>query len=339
MTTLHVLGSPYSTTNINNRIDPFSILTLKFITYMMKYGWNVIHYSTIGSEVPCENVICNNFIRPQREPNTVDFNMRAGPEIAKRKQPGDMIVCFHGVDNKGACDHNPDLKHIEPSIGYDTKAVFAPYRAFVSTAQMHMFYGERGMLMNPSWFDAVIPNAITPSEFDYCEDKEDYLLLFGRVMESKGVHLAIQVAQHTKTRLLIAGPGDLKNMGYNGTTPYVEAVGICNAEQRRKLMSKARALIGPTYYIEPFGNMVPEAYMSGTPAITTDWGGFCDTVVNGYTGFRCREFREFVSAVENIKTINPKDCYNYAIKNYHDDVVHDKLNNYMNKIFEANFYR
>jgi glycosyltransferase involved in cell wall biosynthesis len=339
MSTLHILGSPYSPTHINNRIDPFSIAALKFITYMMNYGWRCIHYSVVGSEVPCENVICNDRILPERPPNTAEFNRRAGPEIAKRKQPGDMIICFHGVDNKGACDQNPDLKAIEPSIGYDTKAVFAPYRAFVSTAQMHMFYGERGMLMSPSWFDAVIPNAMTASEFDYCEEKEDYLLFFGRVMETKGVILAIQVAEHTGQRLVIAGPGTLQSMGYTTIPNHVEMVGLCDAEQRRKLMSKAKAIIGPTYYIEPFGNMITEGFMSGTPAITTDWGGFCDTVINGYTGYRCREFREFTSAINNIGNIKPSDCRDWAMKNYEDSVVHEKLHNYITKIRDSNFYR
>lgn len=339
MNTLHVLGSPYSVTHIDNKIDPFSILTLKFIKYMMKYGWNVIHYSTIGSEVPCENVICNFNIRPQRPPNILDFNTKAGPEIAKRKHAGDMIICFHGLDNKGACDYNTDLKHVEPSIGYDTKAVFAPYRAFVSTAQMHMFYGERGMLMNPSWFDAVIPNAISPDDFDYCEDKEDYLLFFGRVMETKGIHLAIQIAQKLETRLVVAGPGDIRSIGYQTIPKFIEPVGLCDGTQRRRLMSKAKAILGPTYYIEPFGNMIPEGYFSGTPAITTDWGGFCDTVVHGHTGFRCREFSEFISAVENLNLIRPKNCYDWAQKNYHDDVVHEKLHHYLIKIHELNFYR
>lgn len=339
MTTLHVLGSPYSITHVNNRIDPFSILTIKFMKHMAQYGWNVVHYGCAGSQVYCDFVICNTTIKPERKPNVEEFNYVAGREIFKRKKQGDMIICFHGIDNKGACDYNPDLKHVEPSIGYDTKAVFAPYRAFVSNAQMHMFYGERGMLMNPSWFDAVIPNAITPGEFTYSETKENYLLLFGRVMETKGVHLAIQVSQELGIPLKIGGPGDLRSLGYEQTPSHVEMLGLCNADQRRELMSKAKAILGPTYYIEPFGNMVVEGYMSGTPAITTDWGGFTDTVINGVTGYRCREYREFVEAVEKINNIKPINCYNWAMANCHDEVVHKKLHTWLKKIEESNFYR
>ena len=339
MTTLHILACPYSPTHINNRIDPFSILTYKFINYMQSYGWNCIHYGAVGSEVNCENVVCNPVIRQQRAPNVVDFGPRAQAEIALRKKPGDFIVCFHGVDNQTACRGHDDLKIVESSIGYDTKAVWAPYRVFTSYAHMHMYYGERGMLMNPSWWDDVIPNGITASEFTYDDQKEDYFLCFGRVMETKGIHLAIQATEKVGARLIVAGPGSLAAMGYTTTPKHVTEMGPCDAEQRRQLMRKARGIIGATYYIEPFGNMIPEGYMSGTPAITTDWGGFTETVVEGQTGYRCRNFKEFVYALNNIDKINPSTCRKYAMENYEDTVVHKKLHEYFTNLYHLDFYR
>ena len=339
MTTLHILASPYNPVTEKNRMDPFSIAVVKFINHMTQYGWNCIYYGAAGSEVTCENVICNHTISTDKATNVNVYNENAAQEIAKRKHPGDMIVCFYGIENKTACDANSDLISVEPSIGYDTRAVFSNYRAFVSYAQMHMFYGERGMLMSPSWYDAVIPNAITPSEFDYNEHKEDYFLCFGRVMETKGIHIAIQATKAAGKKLVIAGPGSLESLGYNTIPDHVEAVGLCNVEQRRALMKNARAIIGATYYIEPFGNMVAEGYMSGTPAITTDWGGFTETVVQGVTGFRCREFKEFVDAIQNIDSINPKTCRDFAVSNYDDTVVHKKFHNYFEKIQTADFYR
>jgi len=339
MTTLHILSSPYSPVNINNRIDPFSIAVIKFIDYMTQYGWNCIHYSTVGTEVRCENVQCIDVVTGDRGNDINTYNDKAGIEIAKRKQLGDMIVCFHGIENKGACDANPELKHIEPSIGYMTEAVWAPYRAFVSYAQMHMFYGARGMLMSPSWFDAVIPNAITASEFEYSENKDDYFLYFGRVIESKGIHIAIQATKAAGKKLIIAGPGDLGNLGYTTTPDHVTMAGLCNADQRKQLMKNAKAILGPTHYVEPFGNMVAEGYMAGTPAITTDWGGFSETVINGITGFRCREFREFVDAINRIDEIDNKDCREYAMNNYEDSVVHALFDSYFQKLDQMDFYR
>lgn len=339
MPTLHILSNPTGPVHINNRIDPFSIAVIKFIENMTALGWDCIHYGIIGCDAPCETVICLDEIYSDRNICTSAYNKRAAIEIQKRKNTQDLIMCFHGWENREAAEANKDLKIIEPSIGYDTKAVFAPYRVFVSYAQMHMFYGERGMLMNPSWYDAVIPNAFSANEFEFNSNKGDYFLYFGRVIHNKGVDVAIQATEKTGQKLVIAGPGNLSDLGYKSIPDHVTCVGLCNAEQRKLLMKDARAILGPTYYVEPFGNMIAEGYFAGTPAITTDWGGFTETVQQGITGFRCREFKDFVNAIKNISSINPSDCRNYAMKNYEEKVVHEKFDDYFKKIIAGTFYR
>jgi glycosyltransferase involved in cell wall biosynthesis len=339
MTTLHILSNPYGPVNLSNRIDPFAISAWKFIHWMTKLGWKCVHYSIPGTEVDCETVQCLDVIDKNNDVNVAIYNTRAGIEIEKRKQPGDMVVCFYGIANQGAALTNKDLRLVEPSIGYATNTIFADYRVFTSYAHMHMFYGERGMLMNPSWWDDVIPNAFDPNEFTYNEIKEDYLLYFGRVIESKGIHIAIQAAHATGQKLVIAGPGSLETLGYPGVPDHVTMVGYCDADQRRDLMSKAKAIIGPTYYVEPFGNMIVEGYFSGTPAITTDWGGFTETVQQGVTGFRCRTFKDFTNAINNIGNIKSSDCRDWAMKNYTDEIVHNRFNDYFNRIQTTDFYK
>jgi glycosyltransferase involved in cell wall biosynthesis len=339
MNTLHILTSPKSPVNILNRIDPFSIAAIKFIEHMTQRGWRCIHYGIAGCDAPCETFVCLDDTNEDNNFKIAEYNRRAGQAIAKRKRPGDLIMCFHGWENRAAADANSDLLAVEPSIGYDTKAVWAPYRAFTSYAQMHMFYGQNDMLMSPSWFDAVIPNAFSPEEFEFNDKKSDYVLYFGRVIAEKGVHIAIQATERTGHKLIVAGPGDLVHLGYHQIPDHVTAVGLCNADQRRELMSNACAIIGPTYYVEPFGNMVAEGYFSGTPAITSDWGGFTETVVQGETGFRCREMREFVNALNRIDQIDPHRCREWAMSKYEAGVVHDQFDQYFRKIQEKNFYR
>jgi glycosyltransferase involved in cell wall biosynthesis len=203
---------------------------------------------------------------------------------------------------------------------------------------MHYYYGQQKMLLTPSWNDAVIPNAFTPEEFDFSADKDDYYLYLGRISSDKGIHLAIQMTEYTGQRLVIAGPGDLSALNYASVPKHVTMAGYANVEQRRQLLSRARALIAPTYYVEPFGNMVVEALMSGTPVITTDWGGFIDTNPHGVTGFRCRNFAEFVQAIENTDQIRAETCRDWAVKNFSETVVHDKFDQYFTNIAARNFY-
>lgn len=339
MPTLHILSCPYSPVHVNNRIDPFSIAVYKFIKHMTALEWNCIHYDIEGSCSPCETVRCLETIHENNDHNIREYNANAAIEISKRKKPDDIILCFYGDENKIAAEYNNDLKIVEPHIGYSAQAVFAPYRVFCSYAQMHYYYGRMNMLLNPSWFDAVIYNAITESEFEYEEIKDDYFLFFGRIIEEKGIHIAIQATEAAGKKLILAGPGSLTNLGYQSIPKHVELVGLCNVEQRKLLMKQAKAIIAPTYYLEPFGNMIAEGYMSGTPAITSDWGGFNENVVNGTTGFRCREFKEFVHAINNIDSIDNKNCKIWAMNNCEDSIVHLKYNQYLEKLQHLNFYR
>jgi glycosyltransferase involved in cell wall biosynthesis len=329
---LHVLVNPRNPTGLMNRIDPFAVHGYKYIKHLLPH-YEIIHYGIPTAQVPCEHV---DIYSNPGDVNT--FNILAGEQIAKRKTAGDMIICFFGADNRKACEMNPDCKWVEPSIGYRTSGVFSPYRVFTSYAQMHFFYGERGMLLNPSWYDEVIPNPFTISEFDYQENKEDYFLYFGRVHEDKGVNLAIQVTEKLGKKLVIAGPTkDLSHLGYSKVPDHVELVGYAGPEKRNELMGKAKALLGLTYYVEPFGNMVIEANLCGTPVITTDWGGFVDTVIPGKTGYRVKDFRSLIEAMENIDQLKPIDCREWGL-NFSDEAVHERHHQYLQKVIRHSFY-
>ncbi len=332
MSTLHILSSPHTAVNLNNRIDPFSPIVFKYIKYMNELGWKTIHYGIEGCDVPSETVICGDGSVDNGTYNTEVYNHNAAKEIANRKKPGDLILCFYGSDNWGAASEHKDLKIIEPSIGYSADAVFAPFRIFASYAQMHYYYGKTNMLMKPSWTDRVIYNAITPDEFDFKLIKDDYILFFGRVIETKGIHIAIKATEIAGKKLIVAGPGNPKCVGFNKIPSHVEFIGIADIEKRRSLMSNAKAIIAPTLYIEPFGNMIAEAFMSGTPAITTDWGGFTESVINGVTGFRCRSVEEFAEAIDKINSIDSYNCRKWAIDHCEDKVVHLQHHRYLQMV-------
>ena len=328
---IHVLVNPRNPTGLMNRVDPFAVHAYKYIKHLSKH-YEMVHYGIPGAQVDCEHVDIDTAPVEVRL-----FNERAGAQIRQRASDNDIIVCFYGIDNQLACEMNPNCKVVEPSIGYRANGVFAPYRVFTSYAQMHMFYGERGMLMNPSWFDTVIGNPFTVEEFEYNDKKEDYFLYFGRVVEEKGIHLAIQATEKLGKKLIVAGPGSLKNLGYDKIPDHVEVFGIANAEQRKQLMKNAKCLLGLTYYVEPFGNMIIEANLSGTPVITTDWGAFPEIVLEGDTGYRVRDFKSLLKAMENINKIDPWECREWGL-NFSDEEIHNQHHKYLQKIIKNQFY-
>jgi len=346
--TLHVLANPYGITHTRYRMDPFNVAVLKFIENMAPKGYEIIHYGHESSSVPCEHVKCvTNDEQPPPEHDKVflsdptinqAYTTRADGEIARRKKRGDMILCFYGWAHQATTKNHSDLHIVEPSIGYSLESVFAPYRAFVSYSQMHYYYGLHKKMESPSWYDAVIPNAFTPSEFEFCDEKEDYFVYLGRIIKSKGIDIAVQVTRHLGKKLKIAGPGDLRHLGYTKIPDHVEFVGYVNPEQRKELLKKAQCLMAPTYYCEPFGNIVAEAQFCGTPVITTDWGGFVDNVVQGVTGYRCRDFKSFVEAAQTVDQLEPANCRSWAEQNFSDEVVHNQFDTWLTKISVGNFY-
>lgn len=328
---IHIMVNPRNPTGLMNRVDPFAVHGYKYIKHLSPH-FHMIHYGIPGAQVDCEHIDI-----PTLPTEIKKFNELAGEEIRKRANKNDIIVCFFGVDNKIACDMNPDCRVVEPSIGYRANGIFAPYRVFTSYANMHMFYGERGMLMCPSWYDDVIGNPFTVSEFEYSEKKEDYFLVLGRVCDEKGIHLAIQSTEKMGKRLIIAGPGSLEPLGYNTVPSHVEMVGTVDAEQRKHLLKNAKAVLGLTHYVEPFGNMIIEANLSGTPVITTDWGAFPEIVLEGQTGYRVRDFKSILSAIENIHKISSFDCREWGL-NFSDEEIHAQHRKYLEKVIKNKFY-
>jgi glycosyltransferase involved in cell wall biosynthesis len=252
------------------------------------------------------------------------FTARAISEVARRIQHRDFLLCWYGTGHQRVADKfNGSMIVVEPTV-YTFKS-FAPFRVFGSYALMHHIYGQENI--KPRVYDAVIPGFIDPSDFRYSNQKEDWLLYLGRVEPLKGVLIAIDVARRTGRKLKIAGQGTLKEV-----PPFVEMVGYANAAMKADLLSRTAALVQPSLYSEPFGYNVIEASMSGTPVITSDWGGFTETVLHGITGWRCRNMDQFDWAVRHLDQIKPKACLQWALNNYTIDHARERYEEYFRQL-------
>ena len=66
--------------------------------------------------------------------------------------------------------------------------------------------------------------------------------------------------------------------------PSVEALGLIPAGQVRELAARARAVLAPSVWEEPFGLVVVEAMAAGTPAIAAAHGSFTELITPGVDG-------------------------------------------------------
>jgi glycosyltransferase involved in cell wall biosynthesis len=318
---------------------------------MMKArGHTIIHYGNEMSEVPCDEHVTvvtkedleiaygsydwkKNFFKHSTDDHAhKTFNKNASREVAARKKPGDFLLCFWGWGHKPTADANSDMLVVEPGIGYTGDGGWqARWRVFESYAIYHQTAGR--LNKGPDWYHVVIPNYFDPEEFEFSAEKDDYVLCLGRIITSKGTHVAIQAAQAAGKRILIAGQGSLADVGYPDPLPSgIEYVGYADVEKRKKLMSKAQSFIIPSNYYEPFGGVMVEAMMSGTPVITVDWGAATEIVPHGITGYRCRTFEQFVWAIKNTEKIDPHTCRAWAMNNFSLDKVSKMYEEYFQSV-------
>ena len=347
---MHVLAPLGTVTSKEFMHCAFTQKVRRFCDMMTKAGHEVYHYGHEESKVNCtEHVPIMSNEAFQKEFGTYDwkntifrpssdkacqqeFDRRAAPALQERVRSKDLVLSWFGKSQQAVTDSIPTGIVIEPSIGY--QHTYAPFKVFESYAWMHHIYGKENR-HNGRFYDTVIPGFLDPQEFDYKTEKEDFVLYCGRLIACKGVHVAIDACQRTGTHLVIGGQGNLKSLGLDRLPSNVEFVGYLDDESKRDYMGRARALICPTRYIEPFGYVAIEAAMSGTPVISTDWGGFSETVIHGVTGYRCRTMSQFDYALKHCATLSSTTCREWALQNYSIDVARARYLEYFQRVKDA----
>lgn len=348
----HLLGLAHLSTNKKEAIGcAYSQKVLKMGKMLKSSGHKVFFYGVEGSTVECDEFIQVSTKEVLREAygdydykkvqykydgklkdiafKTFDEN--AIREINKRKQDDDFLLVPWGFGEKAIADAVGLHLTVESGIGYmDT---FAPFRVFESYAWMHYVYG-RDKVDDGRFYDCVIPNYFDPKDFKFSSKKKDYFLYLGRLVKRKGVKIAKEVVEAVGGKLVLAGqrregaPLD----AIDTSAPYMDYVGFADFEQRKKLLSEAKAILVPTTYIGPFEGVSIEAAFSGTPIIATDFGCFAENVIHGKTGYRCRTLEQFTWAAKNIHKIKPKDCRDFAMKNFTLERVAKMYDEYWNQL-------
>src|ERR1700687_1401041 len=177
-----------------------------------------------------------------------------------------------------------------------------------------MHLGRDGLFGGQKWYWSVIPNAFDVSKFDYKKERGEDFLYLGRLHVEKGVIEAVRCAKEAGRKITIVGQGD--PAPYLEGTPHASYLPPVGVEGRRKLLSEAKAVFCPTFFVEPFCGVNVEAQLSGAPVITTDWGAFSETVLHGKTGYRCRTGEQMTWAAKNIDQIDPAACRQWAVDNF-----------------------
>lgn len=154
---------------------------------------------------------------------------------------------------------------------------------------------------------AVIHHGLDPAAFTFRERPDNYVCFLGRFHEGKGVLEAIAAARALGLRTLLAGPRN--NYFRRHVEPLVdgrsvEYVGWVSGHARDRLLGGARALLCPLRSPEPFGLVMPEAMMCGTPVAAIGIGAVPEIVDEGITGAWTPSIDGFPQAIARALTLD-----------------------------------
>jgi glycosyltransferase involved in cell wall biosynthesis len=199
------------------------------------------------------------------------------------------------------CQKPVVLTHHDPfNFSSQYRTVFPKYKDY---DWLSISLAQRAAMPSGTRWLANIYHGIAADRFELnLKPTGNYIAFSGRIIESKGVHLAISAikkfnksaAAGHRFSLRIAGKHysagkkdaywnthilpqiDNKTIFYDGF--------IKSDDKLQDFLGNARALVVPSIFEEPFGLVMPEALACGTPIIGLDTGAIPEVVHDGRTG-------------------------------------------------------
>jgi len=210
------------------------------------------------------------------------------------------------------------------------------------TPQTRSFYAHHGhkawvagiskaqLAMGPANLHTVgaIPNPIAVDAWPFRPGDDGYLLWIGRMTPEKGAHRAIQIARAGGHDLVLAGVVQPGQRAYfeRHVEPHIDGqrvrfVGEVGGARKKRLFAGARALLMPIRWPEPFGMVIIESLVCGTPVLAFDEGAVGELIVEGVTGFIVEDDAAMVAALHDLGRIDPHACRRWVAEHCDVSVV------------------
>jgi glycosyltransferase involved in cell wall biosynthesis len=164
-------------------------------------------------------------------------------------------------------------------------------------------------------YAGMVHNGVDLAAYPFRAEKDDFLVYIGRANPDKGPSIAIEVARRAGLPLAMVVK---KNEPFERTywdeivAPLlhddVEVFEAISNEAKVDLLSRARAMVFPIQWSEPFGLVMVEAMACGTPVVACPAGAAVELVENGVTGYLRDAIDDLVDAVARIDECSPRDC-------------------------------
>jgi glycosyltransferase involved in cell wall biosynthesis len=90
--------------------------------------------------------------------------------------------------------------------------------------------------------------------------------------------------------------------------PLIEFIGEIDESRKNTFLGRARALLFPIDWPEPFGLVVIEAMACGTPVIAFGCGSAPELIDDGVTGYVVNDLQAAIDAAANVGKLDRRQC-------------------------------
>lgn len=238
----------------------------------------------------------------------VSPNQKSAEVLLGKLPPGIEVVHFHAPPEAGVIEKLGCPSIVTIHGNGDAGEKFPKNSVFISKNHAERHHGQ-----------CFVYNGVDPSEFQYEPNKKEHLLFLAKTSWNvKNLSGAVKAILQSERKLKIAGgsrPWALRALA--AVHPRLEWLGAIDTERKRNALAEARALFFPVLWAEPFGLVVVEALLSGTPVIGSKRGSLPELVTPD-VGYLSNQPEDWVETLNSSRfPWDPAACRDRALKYFH----------------------
>jgi glycosyltransferase involved in cell wall biosynthesis len=177
------------------------------------------------------------------------------------------------------------------------------YRGCIASNVTMVCVSDRQRVQHNDVFRAeVVHHGLDPAVYPLGDGKGGYAAFLGRFAREKGVHLAIDAALRDGLPIRLAGAPHWRDDAYYRAEVEtrlrkkgVTWIGEASHDPKVSMLGGAAATLFPIQWEEPFGLVMIESMLCGTPVLAFPRGSAAEVVEDGVTGFIVNDLEQMAA--------------------------------------------
>ena len=312
-----------------SRYGGTELIVAELVRGLADGGHDVVLFATGDSRPPSSVTLRARFDQSQWPPDPrveLEHAAWAIEQLRADARPFDVVHAHVPAALPLASRIDPPMVYtVHHDAGDEYARLRRVYRRFGRRGRAQLVaVSERQRALMPELADArVIHHGLDPAGYRFGRGDGGYCLFLGRFAREKGVHQAIDAARAACMPIKVAGAPHWRDVRYfeaevarrlgrSGVAP----VGEVGGATKRDLLAGAAALLFPIAWEEPFGLVMIEAMLSGTPVLAFAGGSVSEVIDAGVTGFVCRDVDEMATRLRAIRDFDRAACRRRAVERW-----------------------